>query len=389
MDNKHFLDINQFQQLEKIGKGQFGVVYKIKDKISGIISAAKISINVIELTEDNESLIKSLVNEVNIISKLNHPSIVKFIGFSRFDFHGFAKPVIITEIMTGGSLSDLINLERRGCSKDNWNDTRKLITLYGIAVAMMYLHSHNIIHRDLKPQNILMDDQLYPKIADFGLSKILHKNEDSMSAASIGGFKGTFLYSPPEVLTDDEYTMAGDVYAFGMIAFEVITNEEPFKNCSFFELSNKVSNGIRPKFNFSIPESYQEMIEKCWSQDQKDRPSFEDIAKNLKNNKDFITETVDEVDFINYVDYIDDCKITFENGKPFISIDEFIKQKSIKEIKNKEKITSETKVDENKKYIKKRISSISIKINDKPINPATIDKDGKSPYSFSIGTEEK
>ena len=110
----------------------------------------------------------------------------------------------------------------------------------------------------LKPENILMDDEIYPKIADFGLSKILHKNEDSLSAASTGGFKGTFLYSSPEVLNDNEYTKSGDVYSFAIIAFELIINEEPFKNCTFIELINKVSNGSRP-----TKKHPQKVHEKC------------------------------------------------------------------------------------------------------------------------------
>lgn len=296
MERKHFIDINQYQQLDKIGKGQFGVVYKVKDKKSNKIYAAKISLTVIELTDDNESFVRNLVREVNIISKLDHPSIVKFVGFSRYDFHDKPKPVIVTEIMNGGSLKDLIELERSGISPTKWNDTRKLIILYGIAAAMMYLHAHNIIHRDLKPENILMDENLYPKIADFGLSKILHRNEDSLSAPSIGGFKGTYLYASPEVLKDNEYTKAGDVYSFAIIAFEVITNEKPFKNCSFFEMISKVGEGSRPTTTFPIPEHYKELIENCWTQDQKDRLTFEQIVDILKNNRDFITDLIDEND---------------------------------------------------------------------------------------------
>ena len=330
MSDKAFLDLSQFERLEKIGKGQFGAVYKVKCKKTNEILASKISLKELEIEEDEEgprSLIRNLVREVNIMSKLNHPSIVKFIGFRRNNFSGDPKPVIITELMTGGSLGTLIESERNGISNDKWNPTRKLITLYGVASAMLYLHSHNIIHRDLKPDNILMDNQLYPKIADFGLSKILHRNEDSLSAVSTGGFKGTFLYSSPEVLIDAEYTPAGDVYSFGIIAYEVITNDEPFKNCSFTELLIKVTNGTRPPFECEIPNSYKNLIERCWAQEQSDRPTFEQIVDEMKNDNGFITDLIDEADFINYVDYIDDCQISFEKGKKIVSIDEFIKRK--------------------------------------------------------------
>lgn len=113
--------------------------------------------------------IRNLVREVNIICKLNYPSIIKFIGFSLNDFEGNSKPVLITEYMPNGSLSDLIEQERRSICNPKYNFTRKLIIIFGISSAMSYLHAHNIIHRDLKPDNILIDSNLNPKllISDF------------------------------------------------------------------------------------------------------------------------------------------------------------------------------------------------------------------------------
>ena len=96
---------------------------------------------------------------------------MKFIGFSPVNFKSTPKPVIITELLKNGNLSDLIELERNGLSCSGLNDTKKLINIYGVASSLKYLHSQNILHRDLKSSNVLVDHFLFPKLADFGLSK--------------------------------------------------------------------------------------------------------------------------------------------------------------------------------------------------------------------------
>ena len=163
VEKEYSFDLNRYEVLELIGKGSFGEVYKVKEKKTDQIFAAKIQ----KAMLDDKEIIRGLIREVNIISKLNHPSIVKFIGFSPIDFGNDPRPVIITEYITNGTLTEQILLERRGVASDKWNDTTKLIILYGIASAMSFLHSNKIIHRDLKPENILMDENLYPKITDF------------------------------------------------------------------------------------------------------------------------------------------------------------------------------------------------------------------------------
>lgn len=311
-------DLKNYKILKKIGQGAFSEVYCVKEKSSGEIFAVKIS-----LKEE----MRIMAGEVNIISKLKHPSILKFIGYSDLDLNNDRKPSIITEYSANGSLEKILKLERSGRSLPEWDQTKKLIVIYGIAAGMDYLHSHKVIHRDLKPDNIFLDENLYPKIGDFGLSK-LNRNQLTMSSISTAsGIKGTPMYIAPEIWNDIDherevqYTEKCDVYSFALIVYEIVTSEIPFANCPFMKLIHKVCQNERPKFKFPIPDSYRKLIEDCWSQDPSLRPSFKQIVERLIiTNEGFITEDVEINDFNEYVELIDKSFIDFKADVDVIKI---------------------------------------------------------------------
>lgn len=249
------------------------------------------------------------------MSKFQHPSVLKFIGFSTNSFKGKSKPVIITEYAKNGTLSHYI-LKIKSQKNSNTINTQKLIIIYGIVAALSYLHSHDIIHRDLKQDNVLLDDYLHPKVADFGLSKAIQQNSKLKSIQSI---KGTPIYISPEIWEKYQYLKAGDVYAFAFIVYELMTTKKPFDNVNRNSLFVKILNGDRPSFDDDIPESYKDLIEICWSQSPEKRPSFDQILDQLRNNHDFITDSVNEEEYRKYIKYIDDYKISF-NTKNKISI---------------------------------------------------------------------
>lgn len=248
------LDLSNYRKENQIGKGGFGS-YKVIDKKAGEILTAKVSIY--ELDDCDYGSIQNLSREVEIISQLNHPSILKYIGYSPINFKSKPKPTIITEFAHNGSLDVIIDLERKGMTLPDWDDTKKIINIYGIASGMYYLHEKNIIHRDLKPANIFMDEFLYPKIGDFGLSRDYNagllvinlyesykkKNPVRLSEENISheasGFKGTFAYSAPEILKKEEYSEKGGVFAFGMIVYEIVTNEILYEGMNRYEILKK------------------------------------------------------------------------------------------------------------------------------------------------------
>ena len=156
------------------------------------------------------------------MAALNHSSIIRYVGFSEIDFKDKPYPTIILEYAPNGTLKNIIDRENSGLSHEYWNDTKKLICIYGIASRMSFLHKNNIIHRDLKPENILMDEFFFPKITDFGLSKINDSIAESLNTTSQSDYKGTLLYTSPEVFEGCSCSEKSDVYALALIVYQII-----------------------------------------------------------------------------------------------------------------------------------------------------------------------
>ncbi|KAK8876047.1 hypothetical protein M9Y10_006231 [Tritrichomonas musculus] len=301
------LNIESFQPIKAIGKGAFSDVILVKELSTGNKYAAKVLKKSIE-DNTKEELI-SIFREIMINSKLDHPTIIKFIGLSPVDFNNNPKFTIITEYAPNGTLSTALRLESQGISLPGWNETKKLMIIYGIASGMLYLHDHNIIHRDLKPDNILLDDFFLPKVADFGLSKVKNENSKSQNYESQNQIKGTPAFLAPEMWNNGQFTKACDVYAFALVVFQVVTGEVPWEGLNLYQIiGNVLAHHMRPPIKDGVPQAYRSLIEKCWAQDPKCRPSFGEVLEMLRSDEGFITDVIDGCDFFRYVDYIDNYK---------------------------------------------------------------------------------
>lgn len=189
---KRELNINIFVKLEALGKGWLGKVYKVHDESTGNFFAAKISrLENYQLSKEIKLLFHT---EIEIMDKVNHPTALKLYGHGPVNFNKKRLTFILE--LTKIDLDTILELERESNAPDGWYLTPKLIVIYGIASAMKYLHSLNIIHCDLKPANILLDEYLFPKVGDFGLSKILHRYNIDQSENDA---KGTPSYMAPEI----------------------------------------------------------------------------------------------------------------------------------------------------------------------------------------------
>lgn len=353
-----FFNSNDYKiQSKKLGEGSYGTVYVAENTTSKQKYAAKI-INVENGFDGYEQML--FLRESLILHKLDHPSIVKFMGinFQSFRDPKLLEPTIITEYLPHGSLRDNLNKEKNSLSDLEWTVTKKYINLLGISDALRYLHENGIVHRDLKPENILIDSDYYPRVCDFGLSKCFPNTLTNSTKLTVTGQFGTLLYLPPEILDGgDSYNQSVDVYAFAMIAYEIVTGKRPFselgQNISPFTLTTKIVNGYRPSFDGAVTEKMKQLISKCWSQNPKERPTFHEIFEKLSSDMTYFNETIEEAEVQDYLDMLlDSTKERAKNQKSnnkdenyqHLSDESIILKNEIKELKEKlEKIENDSK----------------------------------------------
>lgn len=275
------IDLNKFEKIKTLGFGSFGKVFLAKEKLTGKLFAIK-ELNSIERFEDQ----KYFLREVEALTQAVYPAVLHLRGFSQYP-----TPSIVTEYLSGGSLQDVIN------GKKLMNKTQRVKALYGVASAMRYLHnSLSIVHRDLKPANVMLNEDLEPVVGDFGLAKIMTKMMMKQTQKA-----GSPVYMAPELMSGKEYTNKVDVYSFGILCYELLSELLAFDKCtSIVDLMNKVIGGSRPDLrNTKISNSFRELIQKCWQNDAEKRPSFKEIVSELR--KDQYLEDIDKNAFMEYL----------------------------------------------------------------------------------------
>ncbi|KAH7850290.1 hypothetical protein Vadar_030513 [Vaccinium darrowii] len=194
---------------KEIGRGGYGVVYK-GTLLDNRVAAIK------RLNDAKEGEAEFLA-EVSTIGKLNHMNLIEMWGYCVEGKHR----LLVSEFMEHGSLADNLNSNTLDCEK-------RYSIAVGIAKGLSYLHEEClewVLHCDIKPQNILLDANYQPKVADFGLSKLLNRGEGSN--LSFSKMRGTRGYMAPEWVFNHLITSKVDVYSYGIVVFEMITGRSP------------------------------------------------------------------------------------------------------------------------------------------------------------------
>ena len=250
--------LSKYDIIQEMGRGAFSTVYKIKSKSDNSIYCLK-KIN-IKKTPDRK-------NEINILSKLNHPNLVKYIT-SYEDEEGI---YIIMEFCIYGDLYSLLHMVKK--KKVYVNEEIIWEIAYQCLLGLEYLHSQQIIHRDIKLLNIFMSSNKIVKIGDMGMSKILTKKEMKLSRV------GTPLFLAPELIMKEKYDFKADIWSLGCSIYHLAKTVPPFNDENLIKLGQAIVNDNPPELPGCYSEDLKFFVNKLMTKNKKFRPSATEALK--------------------------------------------------------------------------------------------------------------
>lgn len=277
--------LGKYQVLTTIGKGNMATVYLGQDPFMDRAVAIKVAFDEHVKSSENGPLYRRLFfNEAQAAGMLQHPNITAIFdaGVDQDRYY------IVMEYVHGGT------------TLDNYTNIDALLSiksvtdiLYQCAMGLDYAHNKGVIHRDIKPRNILITDKLEAKITDFGVALVPHLQEGQTAEHA-----GSPLYMAPEQLRLEKATNQCDLFALGVVAYELLTGKHPFEGSNLEAIQHRIQDSLPTpiqEFRADIPDIYQRIIDRALAKSPEHRyKSGADMAGDLSLIYDFIRTVEDQ-----------------------------------------------------------------------------------------------
>ena len=274
------LNYEDFEEKKEIGSGVSANVYYGIDKRTG----NEVAIKRLKFKKLTGGKMQTFQREVAVLATATHPTLLGFVGATD-------KPpyCIVTDWMANGTLYQELHKYKR------LNATKRTIAAFDIARGMQFLHSKHIIHRDLKSLNVLFDSQGFAHICDFGFSR--KDDEDDYLTRNVG----TPHWMAPELLSSGPYTSKVDVYAYGILLWEIVTGGLPYYGLDANQVTAQVLySDLRPSIPESVRPAVKTLIKNCWAKNPDIRPTFDEIVKEFRTGR-IMLQGCDKDELMNYI----------------------------------------------------------------------------------------
>ncbi|XVE79025.1 hypothetical protein DITRI_Ditri14bG0024700 [Diplodiscus trichospermus] len=274
---------DNFSQSRILGQGGFGTVYK------GMLHDGRI-VAIKRSKAIDKSQIQQFINEVVVLSQINHRNIVKLLGCClETEF-----PILVYEFIPNGTLFDHIHHSSDDESSLSWENRLRIAC--EVAEAIAYMHSAAsipIFHRDIKSSNILLDEKYKAKVSDFGTSRSIPDDKTHLTTL----VQGTFGYLDPEYFQSSQFTEKSDVYSFGVVLIELLTGEKPVsfaraeeeRNLAAYFISSTKENRLFQILDSQVAEEATEDVYgvahlaiSCLRLNSKKRPTMKEVSTELQ-----------------------------------------------------------------------------------------------------------